>query len=126
MKTIAFVVLFVAYGLTREAFPDAAQYLSVILGGWMFYLFIRFFQWIFRSKKDRRPPTDRQLDFIDALMEEREVEPWMLAEEPKNIKEASALIKKLLAQPERSKQSRAAYRRSHVGSAIEDDADFTI
>lgn len=126
MKTIAFVALFVVYGLTREAFPNAAQYLSVLLGGWIFYLFIRFFQWIFRSKKDRRPPTDRQLDFIDALMEEREVEPWMLAEEPKNIKEASALIKTLLAQPERSAPPRTTRRRSRASNAIEDDADFTI
>lgn len=54
------------------------------------------------SEKHRyrqRPPTDRQMAYIDSLMEEREIEPWMLEKEPETIQEASELIEKLLKRP---------------------------
>lgn len=47
----------------------------------------------------QRPPTDRQMAFIDALMQEREVETWMLEKEPETIQEASELIEKLKKRP---------------------------
>ena len=54
------------------------------------------------TNRDRqRPPTDRQMDFIDTLMQEREIETWMLEKEPDTIQEASELIEKLLKRPMR-------------------------
>ena len=50
---------------------------------------------------DDRPATERQLNFIDTLIEERETEPWMLESDPETVTEASALIEALLAQPRR-------------------------
>ena len=50
----------------------------------------------------QRPPTDRQMAFIDHLMQEREVETWMLEKEPETIQEASELIDKLKKLPIRS------------------------
>lgn len=47
----------------------------------------------------QRPPTDRQMAFIDMLMQEREVETWMLEKEPETIQEASELIEKLKKRP---------------------------
>ena len=72
--------------------------------GLTIYLVVR---WIRRKSKrtdlsetDRqRPPTDRQMAYIDNLMEEREIEPWMLEKEPETIQEASELIEKLLKRP---------------------------
>ena len=48
------------------------------------------------------PPTDRQLNFIDALIVERETEDWML-EDPQTVQEASDLIDTLLEQPYRDR-----------------------
>ena len=50
-----------------------------------------------------RPPTDRQLNLIDALMEERDVpaDDWALERDPETIEEASATITYLLALPYR-------------------------
>lgn len=126
MKALLFIALVIVSGATQESLPTVSMILSLVLGVWMIYLIVQFCQWVSKGKKGRRPPTDRQLDFIDDLMEEREVEPWMLEEEPKNIKEASALIETLLAQPERSTPVRATPRRSRAGSTVKDDADFTI
>ena len=47
------------------------------------------------------PPTDRQLDFIDDLIEERQVETSMLEKEPATVEEASELIDKLKSLPYR-------------------------
>lgn len=49
------------------------------------------------------PPTDRQLNFIDALIAERETEDWMLEDDPQTVEEASALIDALLDQPYRDR-----------------------
>lgn len=49
------------------------------------------------------PPTDRQLNFIDALIVERETEDWMLEEDPETMAEASDLISALLEQPYRDR-----------------------
>ncbi|MYB77273.1 MAG: hypothetical protein F4X83_09290 [Chloroflexi bacterium] len=126
MKALLFIALVIAIGTTEEALPTASYILSLALGVWMIYLVVRLCQWAAKGRRGRRPPTDRQLDFIDDLIDEREVEPWMLEEEPKNVKEASALIEVLLAQPERSTPVRATPRRSHARSTVKDDADFTI
>lgn len=50
-----------------------------------------------------RPPTDRQLNFIDALIEERDVpaDDWALERDPETIDEASASITYLLSLPYR-------------------------
>ena len=79
-----------------------ASLLPFALMGLTIYLVVR---WIRRKSKradlsetDRqRPPTDRQMDYIDSLMPEREIEPWMLEKEPETIQEASELIEKLLS-----------------------------
>ena len=47
------------------------------------------------------PPTDRQLNFIDALIVERAVEPWMIERDPVTKEEASELIDDLLELPYR-------------------------
>lgn len=47
------------------------------------------------------PPTDRQLNFIDNLIAEREIEDWMLDHDPKTKDEASDLIEMLLELPKR-------------------------
>ena len=47
----------------------------------------------------QRPPTERQIAFIDVLMQEREVEIWMLEKEPETIQQASELIEKLKKLP---------------------------
>ena len=64
-----------------------------------------------RKKKERaptqsdiyrqRPPTERQMDFINMLMQEREIETWMLEKEPETIQQASELIEKLKKLPMR-------------------------
>ena len=46
-----------------------------------------------------RPPTRRQLDYIDSLLEKREAEEWMKHYHPATIDEASALIDDLLDCP---------------------------
>ena len=46
-----------------------------------------------------RPPTGRQLDYIDSLLEKREAEEWMKQYHPATIDEASALIDDLLNCP---------------------------
>ena len=51
-----------------------------------------------------RSPTTRQMDFIDALIEERDVESWMLEKDPTTVKEASALIDKLKKMPYRKEE----------------------
>lgn len=47
----------------------------------------------------QRPPTARQMAYIDLLMEEREIDTWMLESEPETIQEASELIDKLKKLP---------------------------
>ena len=47
------------------------------------------------------PPTDRQLNFIDNLIAERETEDWMLEHDPATKDEASELIELLLELPRR-------------------------
>ena len=47
------------------------------------------------------PPTDRQLNFIDALIAEREVDLEDLEEDPQTIDEAGELIEHLLTLPHR-------------------------
>ena len=49
----------------------------------------------------QRPPTERQMAFIDLLMQEREVETWILEKEPETIQEASEFIETLKKQPMR-------------------------
>ena len=39
-----------------------------------------------------RPPTDRQLNYIDDLIEQKEVDGWMLERHPETIDEASKFI----------------------------------
>lgn len=81
-----------------------ASLLPFALMGLTIYLVVR---WIRRKSKRtdlsethrQRPPTDRQMDYIDSLMQEREIEPWMLEKEPETIQEASELIEKLLKRP---------------------------
>ena len=46
--------------------------------------------------RSSRPPTDRQLDYIDSLLEKRETEEWIEHYHPTTIEEASALIEDLL------------------------------
>ena len=46
-------------------------------------------------------PTFRQLDYIDALKEERHVPRFLIDEEPETKAEASSLIDQLLDCPER-------------------------
>ena len=50
------------------------------------------------------PPTDRQLAFIEELIEEREVpaDDWALEDDPETIEEASATISYLRSLPYRS------------------------
>lgn len=84
-----------------------ASLLPFVLMGLVIYLIIR------RSRKRKRykptpddiyrqrPPTERQMAFIDLLMQEREVETWILEKEPETIQEASALIETLKKQPMR-------------------------
>lgn len=48
------------------------------------------------------PPTDRQLNFIDNLIAEREIEDWMLEHDPATKDEASELIEMLLELPRRN------------------------
>lgn len=126
MKILLFIALLIASGATVEAFPALSVILSLVLTVWTIYLITKVCSWFSKGKRGRRPPTDRQLDFIDALVEEREVDSWMLEEEPKSVKEASALITVLLNQPYRSTPLKRAHRRSHAKSTVEDDADFTI
>ena len=81
-----------------------ASLLPFALMGLTVYLVIR---WSRRKSKRtelsethrQRPPTERQMDYIDSLMQEREIEPWMLEKEPETIQEASELIEKLLKRP---------------------------
>ena len=49
----------------------------------------------------RRPPTDRQLNFINNLIVERDVDldHWVLTEDPKTVDEASEVIEYLLTLP---------------------------
>lgn len=47
----------------------------------------------------QRPPTARQMAYIDLLMEEREIDTWMLEKEPETIQEASVLIDELKKRP---------------------------
>ena len=101
MKALLFIALVIVSGATQESLPALSMILSLVLGVWTIYLMIRFCQWASKGKSGQRPPTDRQLDFIDALVEEREIEPWILEEEPKSVREASALITSLLKQPHR-------------------------
>ena len=54
-----------------------------------------------RPRRERDPPTEKQLGFLDDLMQEREVEAWMLEREPESVKEASDWIETLLAAPRR-------------------------
>lgn len=49
--------------------------------------------------RNSRLPTNRQLDYIDSLLEKREVEEWMRNYHPSTIEEASELIDDLLACP---------------------------
>ena len=46
-----------------------------------------------------RPPTNRQLRYIDSLLAKRETEEWMENSHPATIEEASELIDDLLACP---------------------------
>ena len=81
-----------------------ASLLPFALMGLTIYLVVR---WRRRKSKRtdlseihrQRPPTARQIGFIDSLMQEREIEPWMLEKEPETIQEASELIEKLLKRP---------------------------
>ena len=50
---------------------------------------------------ETRPPTERQLNFIDHLIIEREAEDWMLRSNPGSVESASALIEALLRRPYR-------------------------
>ena len=50
--------------------------------------------------------TDRQLNYIDNLIAERETEDWMLLEDPQTIDEASELIDMLLTLPYREHEDR--------------------
>ena len=45
------------------------------------------------------PVTDRQLNFIDSLILERQTEAWMLETDPETVQEASELIDGLLKMP---------------------------
>ena len=51
-----------------------------------------------------RPPTERQLNFIDDLIHERDVDAddWALHKDPETLEEASATISYLLSLPYRS------------------------
>ncbi len=53
------------------------------------------------AEDDMRPPTERQLDFIDRLIEEREIDPKILEMPCDRLTEASAMIEALLACPKR-------------------------
>ena len=55
------------------------------------------------NKPESKPVTDRQLDFMDALIAEREVPSgdWVLAEDPQTAEEASKMIEHLLTLPHR-------------------------
>ena len=56
----------------------------------------------FSPTRIRLPPTDRQLNLIDALIVEREAEDWMLEEsDPETGEAASAMIEELLELPYR-------------------------
>ena len=46
-----------------------------------------------------RPPTDRQLAYIDSLIDQKEVEPGMIERDPATLEEASELIDDLLDRP---------------------------
>ena len=80
-----------------------ASLLPFVLMGLVIYFIVR------RTRRNKHPeltevhrqrsPTDRQMDYIDRLMEEREIETWMLEKEPETIQEASELIEKLLKRP---------------------------
>lgn len=76
--------------------------MSFVMMGLIVYFIVR------RSKRKKamlsdanrqHPPTIRQMDFINNLMEEREVETWMLEKEPTTIQEASELIDRLKELP---------------------------
>ena len=74
----------------------------ILWGFW--FLVTRLLDWLLgraKTEPDTRPPTERQLNYIDALIEKRETEPWMLEKDPETIIEASALIEALLEQPYR-------------------------
>lgn len=49
----------------------------------------------------QRPPTDRQLNFIDELISERKADDWVLEQDPRTIEEASNIIDYLLTLPYR-------------------------
>ena len=53
-----------------------------------------------------RLPTERQLDFIAELLEEREVQRGVFRRPPRSLKEASELITRLLDQPHNANSSR--------------------
>ena len=55
-----------------------------------------------KPRRERDPPTEKQMDFIEDLLQEREVEAWMLERDPVSVKEASEWIEVLLAAPRRS------------------------
>ena len=87
----------------QQANPIASLLPFVLMGLVVYYIVRRS-----RRKRSRlpdaerlRPPTDRQMDFIDNLMAEREVETWMLEKEPETIQEASEFIETLKKQPMR-------------------------
>lgn len=79
--------------------------LSLAIMGLIVYFIVR------QSRKSRkykltseyrqRPPTVRQMAFIDSLIEERNVASWMLEKEPETIQEASELIDELKKMPPR-------------------------
>lgn len=58
-------------------------------------------QWLSGFGQRFRSPTDRQLDFIEDLIEERQVESSMLEKQPATVEEASELIDKLKSLPYR-------------------------
>ena len=47
----------------------------------------------------QRPPTARQLNFIDDLIAERDADDWVLEPDPQTIEEASSIIDHLLTLP---------------------------
>ena len=52
---------------------------------------------------DMRPATERQLDFIDRLIEEREIDPKILEMPCERLTDASKMIEALLACPKPGK-----------------------
>ena len=71
-------------------------YILAFIGGWSV---LRWFLNVFRT--DNRSPTDRQMDFMEDLLNEKDLTGFTYVE-PKTIGDATRIIDKLIKRPYRN------------------------